>query len=268
MLKESSPFSCLETCLQQLSIVTNTRCSPERFHHVFANTKDFPVLPEESDLLIDKIWHESAEEFPLDEMCVEKFGVSISRRDLLKLKSIEWLNDEIINFYMQLIVQRSTHEPDLPKVFAFNSFFFTSLKNRGFAAVKRWTKSIDLSSFDIILVPIHDKTHWSLAVIDMQNQSIEYYDSMLTNRADYVLLLKQYIIFESLDKRKSKLDLESWKFGTKYNIPKQSNGSDCGVFVCRFADYISQRKQINFEQIHMKYFRRRMVYEICTGTLL
>ncbi|VDK47313.1 unnamed protein product [Gongylonema pulchrum] len=46
------------------------------------------------------------------------------------------------------------------------------------------------------------------------------------------------------------------------------NGSDCGMFACKFAEYASRRARISFSQEHMPYFRERMVYEICRQRLL
>ncbi|KAG7173234.1 Sentrin-specific protease 1-like 2 [Homarus americanus] len=46
------------------------------------------------------------------------------------------------------------------------------------------------------------------------------------------------------------------------------NGSDCGMFACKFAEYLSRNALITFDQQHMPYFRRRMVYEIVCGALL
>ena len=73
---------------------------------------------------------------------------------------------------------------------------------------------------------------------------------------------------ESLDKKKTKLDTSQWVLECVENIPQQMNGSDCGMFACKFADYISRRAKITFEQKNMPYFRRRMVYEIVTKQLI
>ncbi|XP_068277277.1 sentrin-specific protease 2-like isoform X2 [Nyctibius grandis] len=52
------------------------------------------------------------------------------------------------------------------------------------------------------------------------------------------------------------------------DIPQQYNASDCGVFVCKYADYFSQDKPLTFNQLHMPSFRRRMVWEIIHQQLL
>ena len=58
-------------------------------------------------------------------------------------------------------------------------------------------------------------------------------------------------------KKKSPMELRNWKLCTKVDIPKQRNGSDCGVFMCQFADCISRDKVFEFDQKDMQYFRQR-----------
>ena len=52
------------------------------------------------------------------------------------------------------------------------------------------------------------------------------------------------------------------------DIPQQMNGSDCGMFTCKFAEYLSRNANITFSQEDMPYFRRRMIYEIVEAKLM
>lgn len=70
---------------------------------------------------------------------------------------------QVINFYMNLLVERSKRS-DLPTVYTFNTFFFPKLRSAGFSAVRRWTKKVDLFAHDILLVPVHLGVHWCLSV--------------------------------------------------------------------------------------------------------
>ena len=92
---------------------------------------------------------------------------------------------------------------------------------------------------------------------------------MLGNNTQCLQELKKYLLDEHLDKKKSPLeDLSSWTCDTVKDIPQQMNGSDCGMFACKFSEYLSRKKPITFTQDHMPYFRRRMVYEIVSNRLL
>ena len=73
---------------------------------------------------------------------------------------------------------------------------------------------------------------------------------------------------ESVDKKKTPLDTSDWSLDCVQDIPQQMNGSDCGMFACKFAEYASRRANITFDQKDMPYFRQRMVYEIVTKELI
>ena len=103
--------------------------------------------------------------------------IQITAKDIKTLTGSRWLNDIVIDVYMQMIVTRS-EKGNLPSVYAYTTFFYPKLKDGGHASVKRWTKNVDIFAHDIVLVPIHLGNHWCLTTIDMQRKSITYYDSM------------------------------------------------------------------------------------------
>lgn len=77
---------------------------------------------------------------------------------------------KVMNFYLSLVMERSSGEAAELKVYSFSTFFFPKLcggggvQVGGHAAVKRWTKAVDLFLYDLILVPLHLGVHWALAV--------------------------------------------------------------------------------------------------------
>lgn len=206
---------------------------------------------------------------PPEEVLASAFRLNISRADMHTLVDGEWLNDEVVNFYMNLIMERSQKE-GTPRVYAFNTFFFSKLLNGGHAALKRWTRNVDLFSFDILLVPLHATTHWCLAVVDFRSRHIAYYDSLNTafyDQTGCLEMLQQYLEDESQHKRNHGLDWENWTMKIM-DVPRQENGSDCGMFTCQYAECISRDAPISFGQQHMPYFRKRVVYEILHQTIL
>ncbi|XP_032154476.1 sentrin-specific protease 2 [Sapajus apella] len=100
---------------------------------------------------------------PQDEILSSAFKLRITRGDIQTLKNYHWLNDEVINFYMNLLVERNKKQ-GYPALHVFSTFFYPKLKSGGYQAVKRWTKGVNLFEQEIILVPIHRKVHWSLVV--------------------------------------------------------------------------------------------------------
>lgn len=205
---------------------------------------------------------------PPDEVLASAFRLNISRADMHTLTDTQWLNDEVVNFYMNLLMQRSQKE-GFPTVYAFNTFFYPKLVQGGHAALKRWTRTVDLFSFDIILVPLHLTAHWCLAVVDFRKPHIAYYDSLNSDceQPQCLATLQKYLEDESLHKRSYGLNWDCWTLKVM-DVPQQENYNDCGMFTCQFAECISRDAPISFGQQHMPYFRKRVVYEILHKTIL
>ncbi|NXS55995.1 SENP1 protease, partial [Brachypteracias leptosomus] len=172
--------------------------------------EEFPEITEEMEKEIKSVFRGGNQ----DEVLSEAFRLTITRKDIQTLNNLNWLNDEIINFYMNLLMERSK-EKGLPAVHAFNTFFFTKLKTAGYQAVKRWTKKVDIFSVDLLLVPIHLGVHWCLAVVDFRKKSITYYDSMGGINSEACRILLQYLKQESLDKKRKEFDTNGWSLLSK-----------------------------------------------------
>ncbi|KAI9477063.1 hypothetical protein BDB00DRAFT_859657 [Zychaea mexicana] len=186
--------------------------------------------------------------------------------DIQKLRPGVWLNDEIINFYMELIADRSRSEDaaekKLPSVHCYNTFFCSTLRDQGYAKVRRWTKRVDVFAKDLLFVPINYAYHWTLGMIDMKHKKITVYDSMGgSHRATLQLLLK-YLADEHQDKKKQSLNMSGWETGEARGIPLQANMHDCGVFTCTFAERLSRQNHMDFTQADMELIRKRMVLSI------
>uniref|UniRef100_A0A915CT69 Ubiquitin-like protease family profile domain-containing protein n=1 Tax=Ditylenchus dipsaci TaxID=166011 RepID=A0A915CT69_9BILA len=174
-------------------------------------------------------------------------GIVLNNGDMKLLEPLQWLNDKIIEFYLELVVERSQINPLLPKVYAFNTNFFNKLR-RNAASAMRWTMKVDLQSFDIILVPIHLPGHWLYRLWTCERKEC------ITS----ILCLEM----ERLSARAQRIPPS---FGT---IPTQMNGSDCGVFLCRFAECIARDADTDFKAADMNEFRKKIVQGIKSGKLI
>lgn len=103
-----------------------------------------------------------------------KKKISVEWIDLERLDEGEFLNDNLIAFYLRFLQdQLEERSPELAKsVYFFNTFFFASLTNtqrgkRGinYEAVQKWTRSVDIFSYDYVVVPINESAHWYVAII-------------------------------------------------------------------------------------------------------
>lgn len=218
---------------------------------------EFPELSEEQELLVKNYLHPN----PQDEVLVNGFGAGITRKDVQTLKGLNWLNDEIINFYMSLICERNQNEPAMPKVYAFSTFFYPKLIKDGYSTLRRWTRKVDIFSHDLILIPVHLGLHWTLSCIDFSCKEIRYYDSMNGNNNECLKALRNYLKDEFADKKKSQFDFADWNCFHVKDVPQQMNGSDCGMFTCKYAEFLSRGKTaFNFNQVNLKIKKKKYLY--------
>ncbi|XP_077440966.1 uncharacterized protein LOC144062984 [Vanacampus margaritifer] len=182
---------------------------------------------------------------------------TLSLEDLGTLEDQNWINDQIINTYGDLIMEATQHN-----VHFFNSFFHKQLDAKGYEGVKRWTKKVDLFSKWLLLIPIHLEIHWSLVTVTMATKTINYFDSqgiVFRHTADNIM---KYLQSEAQEKKKTNF-LKGWKIAIIKGIPQQKNDSDCGVFVLEYCRCLSVKKPLLFSQDDMPRIRKRIYKELC-----
>ncbi|EPE34126.1 Cysteine proteinase [Glarea lozoyensis ATCC 20868] len=102
-----------------------------------------------------------------------KARATVQKDDVERLDEGIFLNDNLIEFYLRWLENSLEQKsPQLSKrVYLHNTFFFKRLTQNGrgreidYNAVERWTNKVDLLSYDYIIVPIHENSHWYLAII-------------------------------------------------------------------------------------------------------
>ncbi|KAL8711449.1 MAG: hypothetical protein Q9220_004107 [cf. Caloplaca sp. 1 TL-2023] len=94
--------------------------------------------------------------------------------DLERLDEGEFLNDNIIAFYLRYLeVQAEQADPTISrKVYMFNTFFYERLtaadaEHKGFNydAIRKWTRGVDIFTYDFVVVPVNESAHWYIAII-------------------------------------------------------------------------------------------------------
>ncbi|XP_043271224.1 sentrin-specific protease 1-like [Venturia canescens] len=197
-----------------------------------------------------------------------KLVMRISERDLMTLDNDNWLNDEVVNCYLQLIAQRGNMSQNKYKtVYAMDTYFFPRLHINGYSAIKRWTKKLNVFAFQIILVPINLGNHWCLSIIDLEKKRIRHFDSFTRENPRYFETLLEYMQQEAVGKNVRPIIRDEWKLKTEKDIPKQNNGNDCGVFMCTYAEYVTADREMNFTQKDIPGVRAKMRMQIARGKL-
>ncbi|KAF7022427.1 hypothetical protein CFC21_035183 [Triticum aestivum] len=196
-------------------------------------------------------------------------NIVITREILQCLNDKHWLNDEVINLYLELLKERELREPSkFIKCHFFNTFFYKKLINGGYdyKAVRRWTMKrklgYNLIDCDKIFIPIHKEVHWCLAIINIRDKKFQYLDSLGSMDMKALKIIARYLVDEVKDKNGKQIDVLSWKHEGVQNLPLQENGWDCGMFMLKYIDFHSRDMGLTFGQKHMPYFRQRTAKEI------
>lgn len=106
-----------------------------------------------------------------------------------------------------------------------NSFFINKLVFGGggynYKSVQRWTSPKRLKAqgqtcgsvfdLDLFIVPVHLGNHWTLAVVYLQTQRIEYYDSLKGYNSQVVEGLLRWVSDESANKLGKAMDTSGWE---------------------------------------------------------
>ncbi|XP_057430352.1 ubiquitin-like-specific protease ESD4 [Lotus japonicus] len=201
----------------------------------------------------------------------ENSNIEISGEKFQCLGPAAWLNDEVINLYLELLKEREQREPQkYLKCHFFNTFFYKKLiggrNGYDFKSVRRWTTQRKLGygllECDKIFVPIHREIHWCLAVINKKDKKFQYLDSLKGRDSHVLNVLAKYFVDEVKDKTGKDIDISDWEKEFVEDLPEQKNGYDCGVFMIKYADFYSRGLGLCFKQEHMPYFRVRTAKEL------
>ncbi|NXP76343.1 SENP5 protease, partial [Ramphastos sulfuratus] len=182
--------------------------------------------------------------------------------DLATLDGQNWLNDQVINMYGELVMDAVPE-----KVHFFNSFFHRQLVTKGYNGVKRWTKKVDLFKKTLLLIPIHLEVHWSLITVNIPSRIISFYDSQGIHFKFCVENIQKYLLTEAKEKNRPEF-LQGWQTAVTKCIPQQKNDSDCGVFVLQYCKCLALDQPFQFSQEDMPRVRKRIYKELCERQLI
>ena len=166
-------------------------------------------------------------------------NIILSRADLDRLlpgpNGSAWLNDDIINAYLNSIVEagqkdRRQRRSEAPKVAALSTFWYAKIVKDGPESTGRWTRRAGINGAKLLnverlFIPINlGNAHWTLCVVSPTSKSIDYYDSLGGSGRTVIKNILKWLTVELPDE-----DLATWRTD-EHSEPAQANMSDCGVF--------------------------------------
>lgn len=200
---------------------------------------------------------------------------AIYQRDIITCtRPLAWLNDEIINSYLELLthylrqLRQNLGPSDRPLFHSFSTYFYPKLREKGYEGIQRWVKRAkiggeQLLNVDTVFIPVHEINHWTLMVVRPVDRTIEYFDSLGSSGAAQVKWIKKWLRGELGSKYKE----DEWTVLGSVSS-QQDNGSDCGVFLLTNAKAIALGiEPTAFGPSHIKLLRRKIVAELMNGGL-
>ena len=212
------------------------------------------------------------------------------------LRGGTWLRDGILNIFFMVL--RLAGEAALAAAlaggapdgvaagacWAHNSFFYAKLVGQvgepvyNYAGVRGWTAKrgkrlpTDLFAYRWVILPVNrGNVHWTMAVIDNRERTVMFLDSLGGGGSDVTEALLRYVADEYADKKNASLPAPYRVVAQPGDLPEQTNGVDCGAFVCAFGESYLRGivpTQRVFSQRDLPYWRRRVGVTCMKGRLL
>ncbi|XP_033114098.1 sentrin-specific protease-like [Anneissia japonica] len=180
--------------------------------------------------------------------------ICIRYRDIKTLFDDNWLNDVVINGYLELIHMRSRMNDDLPKVYNFKSQWYQKVTGTGDTSLLRWTRNTDLGAYEWLLFPVNNGVYWFLVGINPKNKTVTTFDSMHgENMREMELAVK--------------VVQDDWR--KKISIPFTCKiKKDCGVYLSYFVYYLGMNKVVEeIPDIDTKQYRHSMILDLYRGSV-
>jgi len=192
----------------------------------------------------------------------------IKSSSLNSLREESLINDEVIDSYFKLLQKRDAMFVDWEPSLFMPLIFSRNLLIRGYRSVARYTYGIDLFCLSQIFIPIHLNGHWCLVIVSFDKMAIQFFDSLdcSTYWKEYCGEVLKYLIAEYREKKGGRLDESKWTICCP-DVPKQRNSFDCGVFMCQYANFVSQDLPLSFSQCNMPFFRQKMIYQLLINSV-
>lgn len=114
---------------------------------------------------------------PLEFKFLDGKPFTIAYNDFKTLYNNDWVNDNIIDFFIRYEIDRVVEKGllKMSDIYTFNTFFYLKLITKKspndleeidyYGNIKRWLTKVDLFSYSNVIVPINEKSHWYACII-------------------------------------------------------------------------------------------------------
>ncbi|KAF8808584.1 cysteine proteinase [Phlegmacium glaucopus] len=192
-------------------------------------------------------------------------GIPFTESDVNILLDGDWLNDNIIDAYLELCAYLRPDIKFLP------THWFQILKTHGEEASTKLAPWIlkhapdvltAMNAFASVTTVINfPKDHWIALQFNPKTEILEVFDSLAPPKfSTYKKKLEEIL---------RPLRFHNWKVQQGKNVPQQKGSSDCGVYACQFVKHFALDVQLfqSFPKHQSRWIRRMMAVEIADGRI-
>ena len=127
-------------------------------------------------------------------------GCNLLSQNIQTLISPQWLDNNVIDAYMNLIERRS-YRTGYPSVYRYDSHFFSTYGDLQADHLPAATKKTNILGYDLLFFPMHiNQNHWAFVYADTKTYTLYYMDSMfnLMSGTNALKLVQTYLYLETV----------------------------------------------------------------------
>ena len=233
------------------------------------NTNDNQI--EFRDQFCSNLYSQPVTEQKPDETIVKAFNIEITNKLIQPLLCFnyektnnknKWFSDELVNFYLNLVVNGRFNHRLVKKTLTISSQAFLKFKRKSTndnKPLKYFNENI--FDYELVVIPICVFDHWSLVAIHTATKKVRYFDSKISlptnaKRKDEI---KQFISDLINSEINTKTRLADWIFRAEAKVPQQESNFECGLFTCIFAKCL-----VTNDDITSEIFKKEHLNSLCT----
>lgn len=163
----------------------------------------------------------------------------------------EWIDDEIINLFFTLLSEKYPHFGTL------SSFFMVYARSKTWSSTQKTLEAFKEGHLYCVAIPYYTPQHWVLIVLYSDGKVVLLDSLGLVRNLPSEFLNWLTLTFPS----------KNWNFSIPFLKPHQEDSSNCGVFICHYAEKIAQQQTIEeidqqTQQLSIKHYRDNLLLQL------
>ena len=126
-------------------------------------------------------------------------GCNLLSNNIKTLIPPRWLDDNVIDAYMNLIERRS-YRTGYPSVYRHDTHFFTTYRDLDPNHLPNATRKTNILGYDLLFFPLHvNENHWAFVYADTKTYTLYYMDSMFNplSGTNALKMVQTYLYLET-----------------------------------------------------------------------